>query len=310
MPVLYKGTMMRWWPGKLPVIVAAAALAGAACGGGEASPGGAELVISAIPDQDPELLQRLYGDVSAYFEDEVGVPVRYEPVTDYAASVSLFKVGDLDLVWFGGLTGVHARLQVPGAHAVAQRDIDDEFRSVFIGNRAARLQPVAGVAGLARLRGTRFTFGSEISTSGRLMPQYFLDRAGVGPGDFDGEPGFSGDHDKTIKLVESGTYEAGALNSQVWDARVAEGAIDTSKVVELFRTPPYYDYHWVLRPDIDARFGDGVAAELRAALVALDGDTRRERNILELFGARRFVATRDSNYERIEMVARKLGLVR
>ncbi|PLZ34964.1 phosphate ABC transporter substrate-binding protein, partial [Fischerella thermalis WC542] len=63
------------------------------------------LVTGAIPDQDPEKLQRQYTKLAAYLQKELGVPVEYKPVTDYTATVTAFKVGDLDLVWFGGLTG-------------------------------------------------------------------------------------------------------------------------------------------------------------------------------------------------------------
>lgn len=77
------------------------------------------LITGAIPDQDPEKLQRQYTKLAAYLQKELGVPVEYKPVTDYAAVVTAFKAGDLDLVWFGGLTGVQARLQVPGAEAIA-----------------------------------------------------------------------------------------------------------------------------------------------------------------------------------------------
>jgi len=142
------------------------------------------LIISAIPDQDPEKLQRLYGTVATYLSKELGIPVEYKPETDYTASVTAFKVGDLHLVWYGGLTGVQARIQVPGAQAIVQRDIDEKFHSVFIANTAS------GINNLADLKGHTFTYGSESSTSGRLMPQYFLSEAGITAADFKGEPGF------------------------------------------------------------------------------------------------------------------------
>ncbi|MDQ3815326.1 MAG: PhnD/SsuA/transferrin family substrate-binding protein, partial [Armatimonadota bacterium] len=105
------------------------------------------LAISAIPDQDPEKLQRLYGKLADYLSKELGIPVEYKPVTDYAASITAFKVGDLDLVWYGGLTGVQARLQVPGARAIAQRDIDKEFRSVFIANNKSNIKSLKELKG-------------------------------------------------------------------------------------------------------------------------------------------------------------------
>ena len=152
------------------------------------------LITGAIPDQDPQKLQRQYTKLAAYLQKELGVPVEYKPVTDYAAAVTAFKVGDLDLVWFGGLTGVQARLQVPGAEAIAQRDVDAKFHSVFITNKQSGLKPFKDIADVKQLKGHTFTFGSESSTSGRLMPQYFLQQAGVKLTDFKGEVGFSGDH--------------------------------------------------------------------------------------------------------------------
>ena len=46
------------------------------------------LAVGAIPDQDPEKVQRLYSKLATYLEAELGVPVAYEPVTDYAAAVT------------------------------------------------------------------------------------------------------------------------------------------------------------------------------------------------------------------------------
>lgn len=268
------------------------------------------LTAGAIPDQDPEQLQRLYTKLADYLEAELDVPVDYKPVTDYAAAVTAFKVGDLDLVWFGGLTGVQARLQVPGAEAIAQRDIDEQFHSVFIANANTDLKEFTEAQDLSQLKGRTFTFGSESSTSGRLMPQYFMEEVGIDiASDFKGEVGFSGNHDTTIKLVEAGTYEVGALNEQVWLDRVAAGDVDTSKVAVIWRTPPYYDYHWVINPAVDERYGEGFTEKVQAALMALDPAVPEQKEILDLFGAERFIATTNDNYAEIEAVGRKIGKI-
>ena len=101
------------------------------------------------------------------------------------------------------------------------------------------------------------------------MPQHFLAQAGVTPDQFQGRPGFSGSHDATIALVQSGAYEAGALNSQVWKAQVKEGRVDTSKVRVIWTTPTYVDYHWVARPDLNERFGKGFTRRLKTALIEM-----------------------------------------
>ena len=287
--------------------LAALTLLAAACGSDDSADGGllnGELVIGAIPDQDPEILVRNYDQLADYLETELGVPVRFQPVTEYDAAVTAFKVGDLQLVWFGGLTGVQARLQVDGATAIAQRDIDERFTSVFIAGTDTGLGPVASVDDLSALAGHTFTFGSESSTSGRLMPQSFLAQAGVQLDSFDGEAGFSGSHDQTIALVEAGTYESGALNSQVWESRLAEGAVDTSLVQVIFETPEYFDYHWVARPELA-----DLEDKILQALTKLDKSIPAQAELLSFFGAESFIETSNSNYADIEQVGREIGRI-
>lgn len=280
-----------------------------ACGSGNSEEEEVSFTIGAIPDQDPEKLQREYGKLAAYLEEHLDVPVAYQPVTDYAASVTAFRVGDLDMVWFGGLTGVQARLQVEGAEALVQRDIDENFTSVFIANKDSGISELADVEALSVLADHTFTFGSESSTSGRLMPQYFLSRAGVTLSDFAGEPGFSGAHDRTIELVEAGSFEAGVLNSQVWDARVAAGEVDLEKVMVILETPPYHDYHWVIHPEVADRYGDDFAQRVRDAFLSLDANDPAQAEILDFFGAEAFIETDNENYAGIEAVGREIGQI-
>ncbi|MGB3694626.1 MAG: putative selenate ABC transporter substrate-binding protein [Spirulinaceae cyanobacterium] len=268
------------------------------------------LVVGGIPDQDPDKLQRQYNKLAEYLEAKLDVPVEYKPVTDYTAAVTAFKVGDLDLVWFGGLTGVQSRLQVPGAKAIAQRDVDEEFHSLFIANTEANVEKFEDISELSKLKNKTFTFGSESSTSGRLMPQYFLKQASVKLEDFKGEVGFSGDHDKTIKLVEAGTYQVGAVNEQVWEDRVEAGEVDTSKVKVIWRTPAYYDYHWVINPEVEEEYGEDFSQKVQAAFLDLDPNVPEEKEILDLFSAGKFITTNNANYKNIEQVGREIGKIK
>ena len=268
------------------------------------------LRIGAIPDQNPEKLNRLYGLLAKELSQKLNVPVRYIPVSNYPASVSAFRTGGLDLVWFGGLTGVQARLQTPGAVVLAQRDIDAKFRSVFIANTKSGLQPISSIQGLKSLKDKRFSFGSESSTSGRLMPQHFLQQAGLTPSQFaGGKAGFSGSHDATIAVVQSGSYQAGALNEQVWKSNLKSGKVDSTKVKVIWRTPTYVDYHWVARPGLDKRFGKGFTTKLQKALLGIQ-PTGNGKTVLELFGAEKFISASASQYRAIETVGRELGKIR
>jgi phosphonate transport system substrate-binding protein len=279
----------------------------AACGSGNEQR--ASLAISAIPDQDPEKLNRLYPMVATLFADATGLEVTYRPVADYTAVVRAFEIGDVHLAWMGGLTGVQARSRVRGAKAIAQRDIDADFHSLFIAHKTSGLEPFDDVDGVRALAGHTFTFGSETSTSGRLMPHYYLRQGGLDEADLEGKPGFSGSHDATIEAVANGSFEAGAVNEQVWKSTQDAGKVDLGDVVVLWRTPGYADYHWLARPDLDDTFGAGTTRSITDRLLALDIADPADEAVLELFGATSFVKTDNARYDLIEDVAREQGLL-
>lgn len=286
----------------LPVlaVVVAACSAGADVGD-EPEP----IVVGGIPDQNVQVLEERFGGIAQALTERVGIPFEYRPSTSYVAVVTAFQNDNVLLGWFGGLTGLQARSAVPGAEAVAQRPIDTEFQSVFIVNGGVEAETLRDLAGLT------FTFGSESSTSGHLMPRFFLREQGIDPAeDFRGQPGFSGSHDKTWKLVESGSFQAGALNAAVWESAVEAGDVDTSQVRALETTPAYFDYHWVVHPGIDDRYGEGTTQRIVEALRSLSPDEGEEvARTLELFDTEQFIPTDNDNYAQIEQVARDLGLI-
>lgn len=260
------------------------------------------LTIGGIPDQNISRLELRFNTLAEHLSDELDIEVKYLPSIDYAALVTAFQRGDIQLAWFGGLTGVQARLLTPGSLAIAQRPRDEAFRSVFVvgGNIQAEK--------LADLKGLRFTFGSESSTSGHLMPRYFLTESGIDvEHDFEGPPSYSGSHDKTWKLVEAGSFEAGALNEAVWNRAIREGSVDTNKIKLLLTSTSYYDYHWVFRQGSDGEIDESFTDRLTQ--VFLNINTQDNKELLDLFQAESFIPTSNSNYDAIESVARRLGLV-
>ena len=290
----------------LPLLVATLFLAVplAACGGGDDTP---VLKVGGIPDQDTARLARRYEIFSEYLSGRLDVPVEFVPSVNYSAVVTAFTQGGLQLAFFGGLTGVQARLQNPGANAIVQRERDAKFHSKFVSRAGLDLNSLEDLE--SRAAGLTITFGSESSTSGHLMPRYFLSQAGINPDtDFQSLPNFSGSHDLTWKLVQDGSFDVGALNEDVWDRAVREGNADTSKVKEFYTTPDYFDYNWTVRPGLDEVYGEGFTSKIQDALLALTPAEHGE--ILELFSAKKFIETDNANYQQLEDVARGLGMVR
>ncbi|KQS82496.1 phosphonate ABC transporter substrate-binding protein [Methylobacterium sp. Leaf361] len=262
------------------------------------------LVFTGIPDQDESRLVERFGKVAAYLEAELGVPVRYIPVKSYPAAVTAFTNGQVQLAWFGGFTGVQARKAVPGSQAIAQGAEDAAFKTYVIANAATGLKPAKDFP--KAVAGRTFTFGARASTSGRLMPEYFVRQAfpGKTPEQVFARVGFSGDHTRTIQLVQSGAFAVGAVDYSVWDLDSKAGKVDPKAVSVIWESPTFPDYQWTVRGDVEQTYGAGFTDRLRAALTGIADPA-----ILEPFGRSKFIPVTNAAYEPLVEVGRSTGLL-
>lgn len=258
------------------------------------------LRVSAIPDEAPTQLQRKFEPLGAYLEKQLGMPVKFVPVTDYAATVEGLAAKKLDMVWYGGFTFVQARRRTGNAIPLVQREEDATFHSKFI------VPAKSPAKTLKDLKGVNFAFGSVSSTSGHLMPRYFLLQNGIDPDKDFARVAYSGAHDATAKWVESGKVDAGALNESVFQKLVDEKRIDPEKVRVLWTTPPFYDYNWTVRGDLDPK----LVEKIKAAFLALDANNPAHKEILELQRTKKFIPTSLENYKSIEEAAKSAGLIK
>ncbi|MFL6975449.1 MAG: putative selenate ABC transporter substrate-binding protein [Xanthobacteraceae bacterium] len=284
-------------------VLFALAFAGTLLGGAAAQDRPA-LVFTAIPDQDETRLVERFTKVAEYLQARLGTPMKYLPVKSYPATVAAFSANQVQLAWFGGFTGVQARRQVPGSEAIAQGAEDVAFRSFIIANSKTGL--TASQEFPKAIAGKSFTFGSRASTSGRLMPEYFIRKefGGRAPDEIFSRVGFSGDHSRTIQLVQSGAFEIGVLDYTVWDLDSKAGKVEPSQVQVIWESPTYPDYQWTVRGDVDQRYGAGFKEKLGAALLAIDNPA-----ILAQFARSKFIPAKNSDYAPIEEVAKVSNLL-
>ena len=258
------------------------------------------LRVSAIPDEAPTELQRKFKPLGEYLEKKLGMPVEFTPVTDYAAAVEALIHHKIDLVWFGGFTFVQAKVRSNNqVIPLVQREEDEKFKSVFITSDK-------NISRLEDLRGKTFSFGSESSTSGHLMPRSFLLAANINPDADLKRIAFSGAHDATVAAVAGGKVDAGALNISVWEKMLKENKVDLNQVRVFFTTPEYYDYNWTVRADMEPE----LRQKITAAFLALDKNDAQGKEILDLQRASKFITTKAENYATIEAAARSAGLLK
>ncbi|MFL1453195.1 putative selenate ABC transporter substrate-binding protein [Marinobacter sp. GN3S48] len=260
-------------------------------------------VFTAIPDEDETKLKERFQGIADYLQEELDVEVRYIPVKSYAAAISAFRNNQVQLAWFGGLSGVQARALVPGSQALAQGVEDEAFYNYFIAHKSTGLEKSDTLP--EEVRGKTFTFGSKGSTSGRLIPEYHIRRIfNEAPEDVFSRVGFSGNHTRTLRLVEAGTYEVGAINYAVWEKELENGNINTDEVKVIWETPTYPNYQWTIRGDVDDRYGEGFTDKVRQALLNMDDPA-----LLESFPRSGFIPTANENYEPIRSVAEQIGIL-
>ena len=258
------------------------------------------LRVSAIPDEAPTELQRKFAPLGRYLEKETGLKVQFTPVSDYAAVVESLATKKLDLAWLGGFTFVQAKIRTNGtAIPIVQREEDARFTSKFITADPA-------IKSLADLKGKTFAFGAPSSTSGSLMPRYFLQQAGLNPEKDFRNVAFSGAHDATVAFVAAGKAEAGVLNASVWDKLVEAKKVDTDKVRVFATTPTYFDYNWTVRGDLDP----ALVKKMTDAFLKLDPKNPEHAEIMALQRASKFIPTKKENYDGIEKAAQAAGLLK
>ena len=260
-----------------------------------------KLIISSIPDESITELHKKFLPLTEYLETKTKLKVEFFSVTNYSSVVEALSQGKVDMAWLGGLTYVQAKIRSNGnVEPVIQRVKDSLFTSVFITHVDNEIKI------LEDLKNKSFSFGSPSSTSGHLMPRFFLEKQNINPEEYFREIGYSGAHDATIFSVLSKKVSAGALNSLVWEKFIRENPKKAKELSVFFITPKYYDYNWTLRKDL----GNEIKKSLVNAFLKLDYNKPDHKKILNLQRAKKYIKTNDNNYTNIYTAGKKTGLIK
>jgi phosphonate transport system substrate-binding protein len=252
---------------------------------------------TAVPDRDESALVKRFGGLAPYLEKKLGVKVVYVPVDSYEAAVKAFTSDQVQMGWFGAYSGLKARRAVPGSEAIAQGEKDQNYKTYFIAHASSGVMPSRDFP--YGIQGKTIVFGSPISTSGRLIPEYWIRRQfEKTPKEVFSRVSFSGDHESTLDLVEAGAAEIGAMDYTVFEAARKAGKADPKKVTVIWETPAFPDTAFIIRGGVNRVFGDGFNKKVKRAIVGLD-----DKAILEAFGRPGFVPASNDQYEFIEELA-------
>jgi len=230
-----------------------------------------------------------------YLAKALGEPVKLIIPTNYNATVEALGNGSLDFAYLGALTYLKAHERY-GVVPLVQRSIDKQFHSVFV------TQAGSSVKSLADTKGKSFAFGDINSTSGHLIPYRELKKAGV-DADRDLKFRYTGSHPATLKAVETGASDAGALDETVYKTMTGDGTANASKVRVFHTSEPFVDYVWVARKEVNPAHRDKFANAFLSLKSGHNDD------ILEILRGKEFVRVNDSEYDSVRNVARELKML-
>jgi phosphonate transport system substrate-binding protein len=247
----------------------------------------------------------IWEGIRDYFADS---PAQMDFVlfSNYGRQVDALIAGTIDIAWNTNLAWVRTVLQTGGAcRALAMRDTDAAFATVFV------TRPGSGLRDLADLKGRRLALGSRDSSQAAILPVHFLQEAGLdGVVDLvriDTDLGKHGDTGRSeldaIRTVLAERADAAAIGITTWEA-IGRDELMPGALTEFWRSPEYCHCNFTALDRLPAQRTDPWVAHL----LAMSWDNPDHRQILELEGLRRWVPPQLDGYATLFEAVRRQGI--
>jgi ABC-type phosphate/phosphonate transport system substrate-binding protein len=236
----------------------------------------------------------IWEGLRSYFAGSA-VPIDFVLFSNYERQVDALLDGTIDVAWNTNVAYVRTVERTGSAcRALAMRDTDLTFRTLFVGRAGC------GLRELADLRGRRVALGSRDSGHARILPLHYLAAAGLHEGDvelvrFDSDVGKHGDTGVSeldaLRAVLDGDADVAALGITTWDALQA-GELASGSLDVVWTSPDYCHCNFTALATID----QGRADRWVEHLLAMDWAVAEHRRILEMEGLRRWVRPQLEGY--------------
>ena len=181
-------------------------------------------------DKDYVNLIKIIGELT-------GIEITPIRVTDYNAAVEAVRANRAQIAWYGGKTYIQA-VEIANVEAFAagvrKGDTDASYFAYFVVPSDSDLQTLADV------KGKRLALNSIGSTSGDLIPQVELMKAGLSiknKSDFK-RVYYAGSHDACMMAALNKHVDVCGMSSRNFDARIADGTISLEQIRIIHRSSP------------------------------------------------------------------------
>lgn len=164
------------------------------------------ITIGLIPGGNPESLREQSLVFAKEIQAKLNIPVNIYISKNYEGLVEAMKTKKVDFAFFSSLTYVFAEKEAKAKVLLKKVWQDPFYYSAIVTKKTS------SITKLKDLKGKKIAFVDINSSSGYLYPQVALRKIGLSDKDFK-EVIFSGNHQASIQLLESGKVDAAAVFS-------------------------------------------------------------------------------------------------
>jgi phosphonate transport system substrate-binding protein len=238
----------------------------------------------------------IWEGIRDYFRD-TRTPIDFVLFSNYERQVDALFEGHIDVAWNTNVAWVRTLRRSGGrARALATRDTDLVFTTLLIGRAGS------GLSGLESLKGQRVALGSRDSGQARILPEYFIDRAGVDRAEidlviFDSDVGKHGDTGRSdldaLRAVLDDEADVAAVGLNTWQALTVAGDETVGELAVVWESEPYSHCNFSALPSLDPDHAEAWVANL----LEMDWEVPEHRRVLELEGLREWRRPELSGYD-------------
>ncbi len=256
-----------------------------------------KLVVGVIPSLNQGSMQKAMDKLSDHFETELNIPVEITVYPDYQGVVQAMNYDDVNMAYFGPSTYIDANEQ-SGARAIMTQLIKGEpfYYSYIITHKNSPLTSIDDL--VKNSNQLTFAFGDPNSTSGSLIPSIELKKQGVFTNKNEHKFKnllYTGGHDATAIAIENEQFDAGAIDSAIFNSLKENGKIgDNFKVI--WESDKLFQYPWAVSKAVDEK----LETQIQDAFLKI-----KDEEILDAFAASGFTKASDSDYESIRQAKKQ-----
>ncbi|MDQ0394666.1 phosphonate ABC transporter substrate-binding protein [Labrys monachus] len=168
-----------------------------------------ELTLAVIPAENASTTVDRYQPLADYLAKQVGVPVKLNVASDYAAVIEAQRAGFAQIAYYGPASYARAVITGVATEPVAVARHSNGLTGYY---SVLYVKAESPYKSIADLKGKKLALVDPNSTSGNNAPRFYLHQQGYEVDSFFGSTVYAGSHDNAVLALAQGTADA-AVNA-------------------------------------------------------------------------------------------------